>query len=85
MKISKFLLPAVAFAGKNDPEQDVTSAFKKKGLELFFNQDERFGYFFRKTVSKKNKEKYCDLSVFYHRIAVYGRRRSRWRIPPGDF
>ena len=42
MKLSQFLLPAAAFAAKNDPEQDVTSAFKKKGLELFFNQDERF-------------------------------------------
>ncbi|CBY34087.1 unnamed protein product [Oikopleura dioica] len=41
MKISHFLLPAVAFASKNGPEQDVTTAFKKKGLELFFTGDER--------------------------------------------
>ena len=84
MKISKFLLPAVAFAGENDPEQDVTSAFKKKGLELFFNQDERFGYLLENH-EQKNKEKYCDLAIFYHRIAIHGCRRSRWRIPPGDF
>ena len=37
MKLSHFLLPAVAFAGDNDVDSDVTAAFKKKGWELFFN------------------------------------------------
>jgi len=56
MKISHFLLPAVAFASKNGPEQDVTTAFKKKGLELFFTGDERFCSFFNKNF-KQNVEK----------------------------
>merc|ERR1711953_162988 len=41
MKISQFLLPAVAFADNPVVDKDVTTAFKKKGLELFFEQDER--------------------------------------------
>ena len=64
MKISKFLLPGVAFAGKNDPEQDVTLAFKKKGLELFFNQDERFGYCIFKKILKQKKRKNTVISPY---------------------